>query len=1235
MNRKAKILLLGLYSVLGFAQIKDSNKLPVYTPSSPKTYEFIKYGETPVSKYTGVPDTSIPLFNLDVKAISLSLSLSYHSNGVKVNEEASCVGIGWSLNTNWSVVQQINGFDDYDSSRREYNRLDMENHLDCISDNIGNPEALSGINMLNNCERITFYMAEGSPIAWEGAFTDPDANYCTNTNVLTSTGQSVNNPGLYQVFFNNFMKGLKDYEPDIFNFNIPGYSGKFIFDYFTNTYTCVTDSNIKITADNGGVNNPPSNFRITTPDGNLFLLSLKETTTVVANGYTKANGVVGPSESTINIVGSVSSRVFQLTSIETNKSESIQLQYLTTAEIVNFPNISKSDVRYKEDFSYGGNGPFPSELSDIFTSYSITKQPYSYLEKITINNNECIVFNYSDRIDLVGAKKLDNIELRTNVNGTVIKKYNFTYDYFVGHTNGTNNDVYLTQFQTYISKSANELTHRLKLLSVSEQNSKPYLFEYDNEILPKKTSLSLDYWGNYNGILTNNSMFVDIYKFNKERDNLSFYDHRNNINCSILQFAKAALLNKITYPTGGYTRFNYELNSFDNFKAPPLDQGISKTINLSTIANPNPNIEQILMIEGGSAIFNINGLLSVEGCSPNYPDAVQNCYFKMIHFKKALVDYIRNNPTYNAHLNSYGLKYVLAVDLDFLDGNPSNPALYNQYKDSEITIQKTFNPGTGWNYNDEFISNRKEVMPEGIVFFKVSGGCGVYSPTLNNNWSQSSFNISYNEYKPLNQLQSYGAGLRIKNIINYNFDHQVISNKRYSYYGGKLMSDFKFFNSKRISSYAYESPYANAAGIEISGDKKTLNSNSFIPLSTNALGKYVGYDFVDEHFETFIPSGQNQNIGKIRDYYTNFVDASIGLDHFGKYTELNLPLFQINPDNGLSTKKQIFDKNDNLLKEYINNYSFQSTSCFHGMKQIFDKIVKFTNGQYFGQYKVNFVGIYPILISKTTLSSSNEISYFNGNEISNLKNYLYDNKFQISKITETNSLGENIENIISYPYTEGLPEFSGMVARNMLTPIVEKIIKINGVSNSLEQQKYKWVATPNTWSYFQSTYALDKIRFAKSGIASDLEDNNLIHNYDENANPTEVSKKDGTRVSYIWGYKGKYLVAKIENASQPTFDNATLGLTVIPSTLINDIKNASNTGTETNLITALNNLRNASALSNTMITTFTYKPLIGVSTITDSKGDTQTFTYDNLGRLQYVKDKDGKILSENEYHYRP
>ena len=53
-----------------------------------------------------------------------------------------------------------------------------------------------------------------------------------------------------------------------------------------------------------------------------------------------------------------------------------------------------------------------------------------------------------------------------------------------------------------------------------------------------------------------------------------------------------------------------------------------------------------------------------------------------------------------------------------------------------------------------------------------------------------------------------------------------------------------------------------------------------------------------------------------------------------------------------------------------------------------------------------------------------------------------------------------------------------------------------------------------------------------------------------------------------------------------------------------------------------------------MITTFIYKTLIGVSSITDPKGDTVYYEYDDLNRLKFIKDAQGNLLSENQYKYK-
>jgi len=52
-----------------------------------------------------------------------------------------------------------------------------------------------------------------------------------------------------------------------------------------------------------------------------------------------------------------------------------------------------------------------------------------------------------------------------------------------------------------------------------------------------------------------------------------------------------------------------------------------------------------------------------------------------------------------------------------------------------------------------------------------------------------------------------------------------------------------------------------------------------------------------------------------------------------------------------------------------------------------------------------------------------------------------------------------------------------------------------------------------------------------------------------------------------------------------------------------------------------------------LMTTYTYSPLIGMSSSCDVDNRVTYYFYDGLNRLRYIKDQDGNILKTIQYHY--
>ena len=79
---------------------------------SPNASDLGKYGEIPVSYYTGQAGISIPLYETSVVGMPLSISLSYNTSGLLMNNLPGWVGQGWSLQAGGVITRIQNGFCD-------------------------------------------------------------------------------------------------------------------------------------------------------------------------------------------------------------------------------------------------------------------------------------------------------------------------------------------------------------------------------------------------------------------------------------------------------------------------------------------------------------------------------------------------------------------------------------------------------------------------------------------------------------------------------------------------------------------------------------------------------------------------------------------------------------------------------------------------------------------------------------------------------------------------------------------------------------------------------------------------------------------------------------------------------------------------------------------------------------------------------------------------------------------
>ncbi|MDR1371485.1 MAG: hypothetical protein LBJ72_15395, partial [Dysgonamonadaceae bacterium] len=153
-----------------------------------------------------------------------------------------------------------------------------------------------------------------------------------------------------------------------------------------------------------------------------------------------------------------------------------------------------------------------------------------------------------------------------------------------------------------------------------------------------------------------------------------------------------------------------------------------------------------------------------------------------------------------------------------------------------------------------------------------------------------------------------------------------------------------------------------------------------------------------------------------------------------------------------------------------------------------------------------------------------------------------------------------------------------------------------------------------------------KVRY-KAGNTTVFNDKIVYDRYDHYGNIAEISTNEGKHTCYIWSYGNQHPVAEIDNITYPGLLQ-TLGQN---ETWIRELGNKYQPSEQD--MNLLNNLRNQ--LTTSHVSTFTYKPLLGVSSITDASGFTTHYEQDNFGRLtetSIVENGQKKVLQTNEYH---
>ncbi len=1170
---------------------------------TPEASGLAKYVEIPVGYFGGVPQINIPLYEIVDGDIIIPITLSYHAGGHKVNEESSIVGLGWSLNVGGEIIL----------AKRGGGGKGPDTIVEDFDDNIPMPTSTDDMNP-------HYHMLEGY-----------------------SDGRYLAENGEYKNYFCDDWLGYNfkelDGERDLYIFNFHNYTGKFMFvrKWVDNSIKIVPEvidrQNIKFKKIGASPNISDRAYggkyiyEATTEDGFIYRFGVMDFSRSVIKKVYKSGGILNGGVYP-DVVSS-----YKLTSVQSPTSNRlITFSYLTpTGRSVHSPSY---DYHLKKR-KYSN---FPTSLTDWHDSYeqfSYAESQNRYLEHIVFSGGT-VSFYYSDRLDIYNGKKLDSIIVR-NKNNDIIKRISFNtllpqdQSYFTSLNSYPDPYPSSIDNSTLFSEIKNRAGKRLKLTDISI-GADLYQFKYYEDVmLPPKTSQAMDYWGFYNGA-SNSTLLpkpMDLQYYAsyvpQELGNVIGADRKPNAN-----FMHANILKTIIYPTKGESSFVYEPHSF---------KSIGQTVEYKSIQALDNNDFSSSILPGKD--FEIENTQTVTGGFWLQRKMPLNSYSVPLGNVWVAIQEFKNNTYQNLYTYQNGRYTECLWDLH---------KEYNTYKETSKMPTGCEISEDGFQFHGDFSLTLTTGKYRIVAYYSNDYGFDVKCKS----------NISLNYYLADGDRKDLiGGGLRVKEI-RVDVEKGKPITRKFSYEDGVNLSIPKFIREEKLPSVSMLQ-FCPESGMTPTywADRYRLNgqdpysfpgflhgydlfSSNVYDFSNSANGSFVGYKKVTVQY-----SGEEN--GK-SDYFFNISNPSLnGISAPRGIPDVN------NIDIGLLTSEKHYKSMASnifmLIKEITYSYNavydrFVTWNWIAEEKPYYAKDPREPEMETVPSWILttdDVIHLYPVVFGKKLLVSKKE-TFLGSPDIISETAYLYNKDGYLKAESFENSSGEKIENEYIYPN-----DYTSIDVSNEWIKLMKNANILKYPIETVQRKNDKVVGA--TFNEYKSPYGLSLSDSYKTDLNESLSNFNFSNDfagnkdshyslnasykYDKKGNITNLILKESDKVVYLWSYCSQYPIAEIKNATLNevnTILNSVFGVTDI------DALSALLKPNETKLKDG--SLQRA--LPNALVTTYTYKPLVGILTATDPAGITTYYEYDLFGRLKeiYIYKDDivslanKQIIQSYDYHYQ-